>query len=135
MKDDEDRLVAVAWEVRGRARAPWSRFPVGAVLLDGEGKVWTGCNVESASYPLTCCAERVAVYKALSEGAGGFVAVVVVAEAPEPAMPCGGCRQVLYEYARDAVVIADNGRERRRATVRELLPAGFDGSSLPGRGP
>lgn len=128
---DEDRLVGAARAAQAHARAPYSHFPVGAALLDASGRVWTGCNVESASYPLTCCAERVALYKALSEGADRFVAVAVVTDAPEAALPCGGCRQVLYEYARDARVVADNGRHRVRTTVRALLPDGFDGSALP----
>lgn len=131
--EDEGRLLVAARAAQAHARAPYSHFPVGAALLDAAGHVWTGCNVESASYPLTCCAERVALYKALSEGVDRFVAVAVVTDAPEVALPCGGCRQVLFEYARDALVIADNGHHRVRATVRSLLPDGFEGSSLPGQ--
>lgn len=128
----EAELVAAAWAVRERARAPYSRFAVGAALLGASGRVWTGCNVESASYPLTCCAERVAVYKALSEGETGFLAVAVVADAVPVALPCGGCRQVLFEYARDATLVAVNrADERVHTTVAALLPGGFDGSALP----
>jgi cytidine deaminase len=125
---DRQQLVAAAVAASRRAVAPWSRFPVGAALLTRSGRVVTGANVESASYGLTCCAERVALFKALTDGERGFVAVAVVAPAPGGPMPCGACRQLLAEYAPRAVVwVADSRRPARvrEFTVARLLPAPF----------
>ena len=109
--------------------APWRRirkFKVGAALLTRSGEIITGANVESASYGLTCCAERVALFNALTAGKRDFVAVAVVARAPGGPMPCGACRQLLAEYAPQAKVwVADTRalRALREFSVRELLPA------------
>jgi cytidine deaminase len=122
------RLVRAAAKARERAVAPYSQFKVGAALLTGAGEIVTGANVESASYGLTCCAERVALFKALTAGRRKFLAVAVVASAPGGAMPCGACRQLLAEYAPDAEVwVADSARLRRIRSfrVRELLPEAF----------
>jgi homotetrameric cytidine deaminase len=108
--------------------APHSRFKVGAALLCPDGGIVTGANVESASYGLTCCAERVALFKALTAGQRDFLAVAVVARMTGGATPCGACRQLLFEYAPDAIVfVADSRRpaQVRKFTVRELLPQGF----------
>lgn len=130
---DEAALLAAAWAARERAFAPYSGFRVGAALLGASGRVWTGCNVESASYSLTCCAERVAVFKGVSEGEAHFVAVVVVADAHPVAMPCGACRQVLQEFAPAASLVSASRDGVVRATVAELLPRPFDPSALPPR--
>jgi cytidine deaminase len=122
------RLIAAALTARERAVAPYSKFKVGAAVLTRSGKIIGGANVESASYGLTCCAERVALFKALTEGEKDFVAVAVVARAEGGAMPCGACRQLLAEYAAAAMVfIADSRRPRviREFSVRELLPGAF----------
>ncbi len=122
------KLVGAALRARTHAVAPYSRFKVGAALLTRAGEIITGANVESASYGLTCCAERVALFKALTAGENDFTAVAVVARLSGGATPCGACRQLLYEYAADAeVFVADSQRPSaiRRFTVRELLPAGF----------
>ncbi len=122
------RLVQAAAGARKRAVAPYSKFRVGAALLTKTGKVITGANVESASYGLTCCAERVALFNALTAGQRDFVAVAVVARAPGGPMPCGACRQLLAEYAPEAVVwVADSHALRaiREYPVRALLPAAF----------
>jgi cytidine deaminase len=124
----EARLVRAAARARRQAVAPYSRFHVGAALLTRAGRIITGANVESASYGLTCCAERVALFKALTSGERAFVAVAVVARAPGGAMPCGACRQLLVEYAPEAVVcVADsrNLRRVRRFRIQELLPDAF----------
>src|SRR2546422_11029538 len=92
-------LVGAASKARRAAVAPYSKFKVGAALLTSEGEIVTGANVESASYGLTCCAERVALFNALTSGKKGFVAMAVVARAPGGPMPCGACRQLLAEYA------------------------------------
>lgn len=122
------RLIAAAAQARARAVAPYSRFKVGAALLTRAGEIITGANVESASYGLTCCAERVALFKALTEGKREFAAVAVVACAPGGAMPCGACRQLLAEYAPDATVWVADSRELARVkvfAVAELLPRAF----------
>jgi homotetrameric cytidine deaminase len=121
-------LIAAALRARNRAVAPYSRFKVGAALLTRRGEIITGANVESASYGLTCCAERVALFKALTEGQSGFVAIAVVARAPGGPMPCGACRQLLAEYAPGAKVWVADSRAPRRVgefLVRELLPTPF----------
>jgi len=122
------RLIAAALKARERAVAPYSNFKVGAALLTRSGKIIGGANVESASYGLTCCAERVALFKALTEGERDFVAVAVVARAAGGAMPCGACRQLLAEYAtRAKVLVADSRQPKliKQFSVRELLPGAF----------
>lgn len=124
---ERDALVAAATTVRDMAVAPYSRFQVGAALLADDGRVFTGCNVESSSYGLTICAERTAVVKALSEGARGFRAVAVVTAAGEPTSPCGACRQVLWDQCRDiAVVMATTGGVLEETTLSALLPRAFE---------
>jgi cytidine deaminase len=108
--------------------APYSRFNVGAALLTSSGEVFAGANVESASYGLTCCAERVALFHALTSGKRDFVAVAIVARLSGGAMPCGACRQLLAEYAPNAVVwIADSAalKQIKEFSVKELLPSAF----------
>ena len=122
------QLIAAALASRQHAVAPYSRFQVGAALLTAGGEIIGGANVESASYGLTCCAERVALFKALTEGHGSFSAIAVIARAPKGPTPCGACRQLLAEYAPDAtVLIADSAKPDaiRTFTVRELLPEAF----------
>ena len=124
---ERDALVAAATTARERAVAPYSRFQVGAALLAADGRVFTGCNVESSSFGLTICAERTAVVKALSEGARGFRAVAVVTAAGEPPSPCGACRQVLWDQCRDiAVVMATTGGALEETTLAALLPRAFE---------
>jgi cytidine deaminase len=125
---EKAELVAAALKARQNAVAPYSKFQVGAALLTDKGKIITGANVESASYGLTCCAERVALFKALTEGFKKFVAVAVVARAPGAPMPCGACRQLLAEYAPNATLWAADSKYPKKIkefTVRELLPAAF----------
>jgi cytidine deaminase len=125
---DKTRLIQAAARARQKAVAPYSKFKVGAALLTTTGEIITGANVESASYGLTCCAERVALFTALTSGRKYFKAVAVVAQAPGGPMPCGACRQLLAEYATDAeVFVADSRALRtiRAFSVRELLPAAF----------
>lgn len=122
------RLIAAAAAARLAAVAPYSGFLVGAALLTRRGEIVTGANVESASYGLTCCAERVALFKALTNGDRDFVAVAVVARTPGGAMPCGACRQLLAEYAPRAKVWVADSRHLtsvKEYTVKQLLPAAF----------
>jgi cytidine deaminase len=124
----KSELVEAAVEARRFAVAPYSKFRVGAALLTRRGRVFTGANVESASYGLTCCAERVALFKALTEGQRDFAALAVVARRNGGALPCGACRQLLAEYApRATVIVADSARPgaTREFSVTELLPAAF----------
>jgi len=128
MKIDSRKLVAAAARAREGSVSPYSRFKVGAALLTKSGEIIGGANVESASYGLTCCAERVALFKALTGGKKNFVAVAVVARAPGGPMPCGACRQLLAEYAPDARVWVADSRDLKKArqfSVRELLPRAF----------
>jgi cytidine deaminase len=121
-------LVRAAAKARLRAVAPYSGFKVGAALLTRSGEVITGANVESASYGLTCCAERVALFNALTSGKKDFVAVAVVARAPGGPMPCGACRQLLAEYAPQAIVLVADSRSSQAITeftVGSLLPGAF----------
>jgi cytidine deaminase len=127
-KTGKKALIKAALKAQKRAVAPYSRFKVGAALLTRKGEVITGANVESASYSLTCCAERVALFKALTDGQRDFVAVAVVAPAKGTMMPCGACRQLLAEYAPKAKVWTADSRAPRKIkefTVGELLPAAF----------
>ena len=119
-------LIAAAKAAQRRAHAPYSKFRVGAALLAGNGNIYTGCNVENASYGLTICAERVAVGKAVSEGCRQFKAIAIVAPAAR-VTPCGACRQVLAEFGDCAVICADSRNTRRieMYSVSELLPHAF----------
>jgi cytidine deaminase len=125
--DEEARLVAAAGVVRENAAAPYSKFRVGAALLAADGRIFTGCNVESASYGLTVCAERTAVFKAVSEGVRSFRAVAVVTDSEPPASPCGACRQVLWDQCRDVVVVIATPRGvAARMRLSALLPLAFE---------
>ena len=127
----EEKLVALAKEAMKNAYAPYSKFQVGAALLAKDGRVFTGCNVENASYGATNCAERTAIFKAVSEGYREFDAIAIVASSGDFASPCGICRQVLAEFMPDGKVILDS-KEKGMVTysVRELLPSGFSAEDI-----
>jgi cytidine deaminase len=128
--DSLEELVVQAKEARSKAYAPYSRFRVGAALRTTSGKIYTGCNIENASYGLSMCAERVAVFKAVCAGDSQLEELAVVSETM--AAPCGACRQVLAEFGLGAtVIIADLGEGRRITTVGDLVPLAFTPSSLP----
>src|SRR5437867_5073176 len=121
-------LVRAAIKARKAAIAPYSKFKVGAALLTKRGEIIAGANVESASYGLTCCAERVALFNALTGGKTNFVALAIVARVPGGPMPCGACRQLLAEYAFNATIcVADSRAVRsiKEFSVGELLPGAF----------
>jgi cytidine deaminase len=124
-------LGRIARRARARAHAPFSRFKVGAALRTTSGEVVTGCNIENASYGLTLCAERVAVFKAVSDGLRKFDAIVVVADSPRVTAPCGPCRQILWEFCGD-IWVHMLGRAGQSRTMRmsELLPLPFDSRNL-----
>jgi cytidine deaminase len=128
MPINKHKLVQAAAKARKGSVSPYSKFKVGAALLTRSGRIIGGANVESASYGLTCCAERIALFKALTDGFKDFTAVAVVARCDDGPMPCGACRQLLREYAPDAkVFVADSGdlKTIREFTVKELLPSAF----------
>jgi cytidine deaminase len=119
--------VAAATRVRENAVCKRSGFAVGAALEAADGTIFTGCNVENSTYGLTVCAERVAVWKALSEGVHHFVGIAVVTGADEPTPPCGACRQILWEFTGDIpVVMATIGGRVKRMMLRELFPEPFE---------
>jgi cytidine deaminase len=124
-------LIEAARAVRLNAFAPFSGFRVGAALETADGRIVTGCNVENATYGLTVCAERVAVFKAVSEGLREFVRVAVVADTADPTPPCGACRQILWEFGGDLeVILANLTEEKARFRLRDLLPHPFDARLL-----
>jgi cytidine deaminase len=122
-----DRLVAAARQARDHAAADYSHFKVGAALETDTGDIITGCNIENATYGLTICAERVAIFKALSEGRRSFVRIAVVADTGNPTPPCGACRQIIWEFCGDVeVVIADLVAVKTTMRMKDLLPLPFD---------
>ena len=125
------KLVAAARRARRHARADYSHFKVGAALETADGTIITGCNIENATYGLTLCAERVAMFKALSEGHRTFRRVAVVADTEDPTPPCGPCRQILWEFGGDLeVILANLRREVGSHQLRDLLPLPFDARLL-----
>ena len=124
-------LIAKAVEARDKARAPYSTFNVGAAIQTRDGQIFTGCNIERASYGLSVCAERVALWKALSEGARDFREIAVVTDAEKLTSPCGGCRQLLWEYCGDITVSLHSLKgEHAEYKLGSLLPHAFDKRSL-----
>ncbi len=125
-------LVLAAQKARNFSQAKYSNFQVGAALLAEDGQVFSGCNVESSSYSLTICAERVALTKALSEGNTKFTAIAIAAREGEFCPPCGACRQLLYDYAPGLDVILTNGKEDKLYKLTDLLPVAFKDTQLGG---
>ena len=126
-------LIEAATEARLQSVAPFSNFLVGAALRTAAGKVYIGCNIESASYGLTVCAERVAIWKALSEGERDFTELAVVADTETLTPPCGTCRQIIWEFCKHATIVLANLRgETEIVSIRELLPRAFDARFLSG---
>ena len=122
----EKELIQAAVEMLDKAYVPYSHFPVGAALECGDGTVYTGCNIENAAFPCTICAERAAIFKAVSEGHRTFRRSVVAGRSEKFCVPCGSCRQVMREFAPEMEVICLNGKgEAGRYTLRQLLPESF----------
>src|ERR1700759_579932 len=127
MEKKQEELIEKAKKVREIAHAPFSNFKVGAAVETAEGEIFTGCNVESASYGLTVCAERVAIWKAVSEGKKGFTEIAIVADTEELTPPCGVCRQIIWEFCGDVPVILANLKGKvETLQMKELLPRAFD---------
>ena len=126
--DERKQLIDAARRAAGNAYAPYSNYRVGAAVLCEDGRVFTGCNVENASYGLTMCAERTAIFSAMAGGAGKFTAVAIHAPQPPSPMPCGACRQVMSEWGMDIVVlVSGHDGSVREFTLAELLPFSFGG--------
>src|ERR1700689_5393109 len=126
-----DPLIAAATAVRENAHATFSKFKVGSAVQDDAGRIHTGCNVENATYGLTVCAERVAVFKAISEGERGFDAIAVVTDSDTLTPPCGACRQLIWEFCGDVPVVLSNLKGKSEVhQMRELFPKPFDASNL-----
>jgi cytidine deaminase len=126
-----DRLIQAAREVRERAHAPYSGFKVGAAIEDEHGRVFTGCNVENASYGLSVCAETAAVLKAISEGAAKLKRIAVVADSNTLTPPCGACRQILWEFCGDAeLTMANLSDKAETVLMKQIFPRPFDASFL-----
>ena len=126
-----NKLSEAALAARNQAHAPFSKFKVGAAIEDETGRIFTGCNIENATYGLTICAERVAVFKAISEGARKFTRIAVAADTDVLTPPCGACRQILWEFCGDAeLTLANLQGKTETLHLKELFPRPFDASFL-----
>ena len=131
MLNDYEALISAARQTRENAHAAFSNFRVGAALRASSGRIFGGCNVENATYGLTVCAERVAIFKAISEGERGFDAIAVVTDADSLTPPCGACRQLIWEFCGDVPVILANLKGKvETIPMHDLFPKPFDSSSL-----
>jgi cytidine deaminase len=129
MQVEHSPLIAAALAARENAVAPFSNFKVGAAVQDVSGRIHTGCNVENATYGLTICAERVAIFKALSEGARQFRRVAIAADTDTLTPPCGACRQILWEFCGDVEIVLANPRGKSETyRLKDLFPKPFDAS-------
>lgn len=131
---DVQELIAEAMKAKENAYVPYSHFRVGAALLTESGRVYTGCNIENVSYGATNCAERTAVFKAVSEGEREFKAIVITGDSGDYLPPCGICRQVLLEFGKDSieVILANSIEDYKVTTLGELLPGAFSSKNLNG---
>src|SRR5699024_317208 len=127
MKVNKEQLIQEAKKIRKKAYVPYSKFPVGAALLTKSGHIYTGCNIENAAYPVSCCAERVAIFNAISEGGQEFSQLAVVADTKDPVSPCGSCRQVMSEFFESTMEIhlANLNETVKTITMEKLLPYAF----------
>lgn len=127
-------LIERANLARKQAYAPYSRFAVGAAVQTASGKLFDGCNIENSSYGLTTCAERIAIFKAVSAGERNLETIAVVADTPGPTAPCGACRQVMVEFGIKTVIMCNIRGEEKVVTLQELLPLAFGNQDLAGDG-
>ncbi|GEN53956.1 cytidine deaminase [Halobacillus faecis] len=129
---ESKQLINEAKKIREKAYVPYSKFPVGAALVTEDGTLYTGCNIENAAYPVTCCAERVAIFKAVSDGHDHFKELAVVADTKRPVPPCGSCRQVMSEFFQSDVKIHTTNLhgDTKTFTMEEILPFSFSSADL-----
>ena len=132
MTDTDKKLIAEAKRVREFAYCPYSKFAVGAAVLGASGEIYGGCNIENASFSVTNCAERTAIFKAISSGEEDILAIAVVAEGVNPVPPCGACRQVIAEFNIPHILMANLADEVREMTLEELLPGAFSADDIIG---
>jgi len=131
VKEEFKKLIKEAEKARKRAYTPYSKFQVGAAVLCADGKIFTGCNIENASFGLAVCAERVAIFKAISEGSTKFEAIAVISDTDKPCSPCGACRQVISEFGKDIPLIMANLKgDFKIKKIKELLPEAFGKNDL-----
>ena len=131
MKQAEySQLITAARAARESAYAPYSKFAVGAAVLCSNGQIYSGCNIENASYGLTNCAERTAIFKAVSEGQRTFAAIAIIADTKKPCAPCGACRQVIAEFSIPVILLANIAGEELHLTLAEILPYAFEQTDL-----
>lgn len=127
----DEQLIEAALTVRNNAYAPYSRFLVGAALRTKTGRLFTGVNVENASYGLTICAERAAIFQAVAAGEREFVSMAIAVGAPAPAAPCGACRQVMAEFGLEEIILCTTDKQIQRFSLADLLPQAFVKENLP----
>ncbi|MDF2565935.1 MAG: cdd [Massilibacillus sp.] len=125
-----ESLIRAAKEAREKAYSPYSNFKVGAAVMTPSGKIYSGCNVENVSYGLTNCAERTAIYKAVSEGEHSFIALAVVADTEGPVAPCGACRQVIAEFGIEQIILGNIKGHTKILSLEEILPYAFTKNDL-----
>ncbi len=131
MNKNYKKLITEAEKARKRAYAPYSKFKVGAAVLSADGKIFTGCNIENASIGLALCAERVAIFKAISEGSTKLKAIAIIGDTDKPCSPCGACRQVISEFGEDIPLIMANLKgDVKIKKIKELLPGAFGKNDL-----
>ncbi len=123
MEDKE--LIAAAKKYRENAYVPYSKFKVGAAVLTKKGNIYGGCNIENSSFPITNCAERTAIFKAVSEGEQEFAAIALIADTPGPCSPCGACRQVMVEFKIPRIIMANMKGDVKVVTLEEIMPYAF----------
>lgn len=123
-------LIEVAKKYREKSYSPYSKFAVGAAILTKSGKVYGGCNIENSSYPVGCCGERTALFKAVSEGEHDFEALALIADTPGPCSPCGMCRQAISEFKVPKIIMANLKGDVKVVTLEELLPFAFQDSDM-----
>lgn len=123
-------LIEIARKARGKAYAPYSKFKVGAAVLAASGEVYSGCNIENAAYGLCNCAERTAIFNAVSAGESTFAQIAVIADTPHPTAPCGACRQVIAEFGIPKIIMANLRGDTKTVTLEELLPFSFSKTDL-----
>ena len=132
----DNELIELAKQARLMAHAPYSKFEVGSAVATSDGRVFLGCNIENSTYSLTVCAERVAIFKAVSEGSREIVKIAVVVDTGNLTPPCGCCRQMIWEFAAEetTVIMANLSGDVQKCEIRDLLPKAFDASCLVGVG-
>lgn len=130
IEQELQKLIQAAIEMRKQSYSPYSNFAVGAAVLSDDGYVYGGCNIENASYGLTNCAERTAIFNAVSDGKRNISAIAVVADTDRPCSPCGACRQVIGEFKIPCIIMANLKGEYKKVTLEELLPFSFSNTDL-----